>query len=86
MALSASSPPDVLVLAIWTAPVLLLLMPHPPLFRPRAGRIEEEIRQLRSVELMGQKRKVDAHLRQLAKTFRRGLDPRVGTGIGASGR
>lgn len=38
--------------------------------RPRAGRIEEEIRQIRSVELMGQKRKVDAHLRQLARTFR----------------
>lgn len=31
--------------------------------RPRAGRVEEEVRQARSVELIAQKRLLDLHMR-----------------------
>ncbi|KAK9817997.1 hypothetical protein WJX72_005556 [[Myrmecia] bisecta] len=37
--------------------------------RPRAGRVEEETRQARAVELIAQRRKVDIHMRSQAKAI-----------------
>jgi hypothetical protein len=41
-----------------------------PPARPRAGRIEEETRLARSVELVAQRRKIEGHLRAQSKAVK----------------
>lgn len=40
-----------------------------PCNRPRAGRVEEEVRQARAVELIAQKRLLDLHMRSQVPSF-----------------
>lgn len=59
-----------------------LLCRHPPR-RPRAGRIEEEVRLQRSVELVGQRRRVELHLKAQSKAVKaQAVSPR-GWGAGS---
>ena len=59
------------VLARVPAPILVPIShtcaPHTSVSRPRAGRIEEETRLGRSVELVAQRRRAESHLRAQSK-------------------